>query len=232
MTTPTDWSPQQLARTLGVDFRNLRWLEQALTHSSYVNENPGLGLESNERLEFLGDSVLGLTVASELFRRYPSAPEGDLTQMRSSLVRRESLARVAEALELGDYLRLGQGEEAGGGRHRTSNLACAQEAVLGAVFIDRGWPSARRLILRLWSRELRAARARQDHKSRLQEVLQAQQKLTPHYRTVREGQSGETPVFEVEVVAGNMVIGRGLGTSKKRAQQAAAMDALSRLEAS
>lgn len=225
-------SAEQLAGVLGVQLRDLRLLEEALTHASYTNEYPDLGLQCNERLEFLGDALLGLVIAAELFRLYPAAPEGELTQLRSALVRGESLARIAESLQLGEYLRLGQGEESSGGRHRSSNLAGALEAVLGAVFLDRGWLAARRLVLRLWGQELAAAEIHQDYKSRLQEVLQAQQKVTPRYRTVREVTSGSVPLFEVEVLGGADVLGRGMGTSKKRAQQAAARTALARLEVS
>lgn len=230
MTTQVVRSTEQFAQVLGVKFRDLRLIEEALTHASYINENPDLGLPCNERLEFLGDALLGLVIAAELYRLYPGSPEGELTQLRSSLVRAESLVRIAESLELGEYLRLGQGEETSGGRHRNSNLAGALEAVLGAVFLDRGWLASRRLVLRLWRQDLEAAEVRQDYKSRLQEVLQARQKLTPHYRTVREITVGPLPLFEVEVLAGSHVVGRGTGTSKKRAQQAAARDALSHLD--
>lgn len=232
MTTQAVTSAEQLAQALGVQLRDPRLLEEALTHASCVNEYPDLGLQCNERLEFLGDALLGLVVAAELFRLYPAAPEGELTQLRSALVRGESLARIAESFQLGEYLRLGQGEETSGGRHRSSNLAGALEAVLGAVLLDRGWLAARRIVLRLWHHELAAAEVRQDYKSRLQEVLQAQQKVTPHYRTVRELTSGPVPLFEVEVLGGSEVLGRGTGTSKKRAQQGAALAALARLEGS
>ncbi len=230
MTTQTTRSVEQLVQALGTKFRDPCLLEEALTHASYVNEKPELGLACNERLEFLGDALLGLVIAAELYRLYPNAPEGELTQLRSALVRGDSLVRIAESLGLGDYLLLGQGEETSGGRHRNSNLAGAAEALLGAVFLDRGWLAARRLVLRLWRQDLDAAEVRQDYKSRLQEVLQARQKLTPHYRTIRETTVGPLPVFEVEVLAGSQVLGRGAGTSKKRAQQGAARDALSRMD--
>jgi len=220
---------EALSQALGISFRNPSLLEEALTHTSYLNENPGLGLAANERLEFLGDALLSLVVAAELFRRFPAASEGELTQMRSALVRRETLARLAASLSLGDCLRLGQGEEATGGRQRPSNLARALEAVLGAVLLDRGWIAARRVVLRLWHQELRAVRPSPDHKSRLQAVLQARERLTPHYRTLRERSPSGEPLFEVEVVAGERVLGRGSGASKKQAQQAAAREALARL---
>ena len=134
-----------LQQTLGISFNDLSLLEQALVHSSYINENPGFAPTSNERLEFLGDAVLGLIVAEKLYQDFPQFTEGEMTKLRSALVRRDTLARMARAIRLGDYLYLGKGEEASGGRHKPANLAGALEAVIAAIFLDQGLSYCQRL---------------------------------------------------------------------------------------
>lgn len=177
-------APEELEARLGLAFRDRRLLEQALVHPSYLNENPGFPLGSNERLEFLGDAVIGLVVGLELFQRQPHLSEGELTKLRSYLVRGETLARVAGGLKLGLYLALGRGEEATGGRRRRSNLAAALEALVGAIFLDQGYEVARGFVLRAMDGEIAEVLREgvpQDAKSRLQEVLQRMGNPPPHY---------------------------------------------------
>ncbi|MFQ5860574.1 MAG: ribonuclease III [Dehalococcoidia bacterium] len=223
-----------LEGALGVVFKERRLLEQALVHPSYLNENPGFSLGDNQRLEFLGDAFLGLVVAAELYQRHPGLAEGELTRLRSSIVRGESLARLARRLDLGQYLRMGRGEERTGGRTRPSNLTAALEAVLGALFLDQGYRAGRAAVVRLLKRELRRALATgipKDVKSQLQERAQARGKPSPRYRVVQAQGPDHARRFTVEVVvAGGEVLGTGRGRSKAEAEQAAALKALKRLK--
>lgn len=214
---------------LGVEFRNPTLLRDALTHTSYVNENPCLATTDNERLEFLGDAVLDFLVAEALYLRYPVAREGELTAMRASLVKTDTLARIARRLELGRYLFLGRGEEASGGRERVANLCAALEAIVGATFLDGGLDQARRLVRNLLGEALDAlgeTKATRDPKSQLQERVQGRLHCTPVYRTVSEIGPDHAKEFVVEVVIGNQVAGTGRGSSKQAAEQAAARAAL------
>ena len=208
-------------------------LRRALTHASYLNEADSTA-ESNERLEFLGDALLGLVVAARLDELYPAAGEGELTRMRADLVRGSTLASIARRLRLGDYLVLGRGEEAAGGRTRDRNLAGSLEAVIGAVYLGRGTRTARALVLRLIGPELRELQhrgARIDSKSTLQHLVQARWHEPPDYVTVDEGPGGSEHRFIVEVRAGGATLGRGEGASKREAQQRAAGEAVARLTA-
>lgn len=221
-----------LQQTLGVSFRDLSNLEKALVHGSYVNENPGLALASNERLEFLGDAVLGLVVAEKLYRDNHDFDEGKMTSLRAVLVRQETLARVAEAINLGDYLYLGKGEEAGGGRHKPANLASALEAVIAAVFLDQGLAKTRDCILRLLDAELEKAVSQgrgTDYKSELQHLIQARKQETPTYQVVEAIGPEHGKTFTVEVRLGNVLLGTGSGKSKKAAETEAARSALERM---
>ncbi len=203
-------------------------LEQALTHSSYLNENPST-FASNERLEFLGDAVLGLVVARFLYERCPAAGEGELTRIRADIVRGSTLARAAGRIELGRFLVLGRGEEAAGGRTRDRNLAGALEALIGAVYLDAGFPSAAALIRRLLREEIdRALRegARPDAKSSLQHLAQARWHEAPEYVTVEHTADAPHRRFVVEVKVAGQPLGRGEGRSKREAQQRAAEVAL------
>ena len=214
---------------MGVSFRDSDLLHLALAHSSYLNEHPGAVPESNERLEFLGDALIGAIVADELYRRYPLWPEGGLTQARSALVRGDALARVAEGLDLGRRLYMGKGEDAAGGRERPSNLAAALESVVGALFLDQGYDATRDLVLRLFSRELSALGERtvpQNPKSTLQETVQARGMAPPSYRIVEAEGSDHSPWFTAEVSVDGKVVGRGTGARKSQAEQAAAAEAL------
>ncbi len=220
-----------LQAKLGITFTDLSLLQQAFVHRSYLNENPDFTMGSNERLEFLGDALLGLVVADFLFREFPDLSEGQLTKLRSDLVRQDSLARLASSLGLGEYLYLGQGEERGGGRKRARNMACTLEALVGAVLIDQGFAVTRDLVLRLFGPGVAQARERglaSDHKSRLQEIIQAQRQERPAYRLVEAVGPDHDKTFWVEVVVGGEVLGRGSGKSKQAAEKDAARQALER----
>ena len=220
---------EPLEAALGVSFRDRDLLRLALAHSSYLNEHPGAVPESNERLEFLGDALIGAVVADELYRRYPLWPEGGLTQARSALVRGDALALVAEGLDLGRRLYMGKGEDAAGGRERPSNLAAALESVVGALFLDQGYDATRDLVLRLFSRELSALGEQtvpQNPKSTLQETVQARGMAPPSYRIVEAEGSDHSPRFTAEVSVDGKVVGRGTGARKSQAEQAAAAEAL------
>ena len=222
----------ELQKRLGVSFNDPSLLEQALVHSSYINENPGFGLASNERLEFLGDAVLGLVVAEKLYRDLPQFSEGEMTRLRAALVRRDTLARRARATGLDAYLNLGKGEEASGGRRKPRNLAGALEAVIAAVLLDQGSSAASDFVLRLFGDELEEAMSQGvavNYKSQLQELLQARQQAAPVYRLVEAVGPAHERWFTVEVSIANTVLGRGSGSSKKMAESDAAYVALQRL---
>ncbi|MFC1949012.1 ribonuclease III [Chloroflexota bacterium] len=224
-----------LQKNLGVIFKDASLLEQALTHSSYINENPGSALPSNERLEFLGDAVLGLIVSEKLYRDYPHLTEGGMTKLRSALVRQETLARIARIIGLGDYLYMGRGEEASGGRQKPANLACALEAVIAAIFKDRGQSGAMEFILKSFNAELEKAvnqGMRTDYKSELQELTQSREQQAPAYHLIEATGPDHGKIFTVEVRLGKTVLGRGSGKSKKAAETEAARTALERLSTS
>lgn len=222
---------ENIEQALGVRFRDPALLERALVHRSYLNENPEAGLESNERLEFLGDAVLGFVVARWLYRRYPALAEGPLTEMRAALVRRETLADAGQRLGLGQALLLGRGEELAGGRTRAANLARAYEAVIGAVAEDGGLAKSERAILRSLGQELSEVGAREviDPKSRLQHLTQARWHRPPRYRVVVAEGPDHARRFVVEVEVDGDVLGSGEGASKQDAERASAIAALSRL---
>ena len=224
---------QVLEKKLGYTFRCKEQLQAALYHSSYANEHRCCGVSSNERLEFLGDAVLGLVTADYLYHKHPDLPEGDLTRMRAALVCEESLYEVAQSLGLGNELRLGKGEEAGGGRHRASILADATEAVFAAVYLDGGITAASELIHRVLldvEREEVVEERRRDYKTLLQERIQrkAGQELT--YCMVREEGPDHAKTFVTEVQLNGAAIGEGSGHSKKESEQMAAKSALEKLD--
>ncbi len=220
-----------LVQRLGVRPLPGALLEQALTHASFLNES-GADAESNERLEFLGDAVLGMVAGHELFRLFPNAGEGDLTRMRAEMVRGSTLARAATRLDLGEHIILGRGEESAGGRLRERNLAGAFEALIGAVYRDQGYRAARSFILRMLAPELELIRregASLDPKSNLQHLVQARWHEPPDYVTVNEEAAGSGRRFTVEVRVGGTTLGQGSGASKREAQQNAASEAVARL---
>jgi ribonuclease-3 len=200
-----------------------------MAHRSWCAETPGTS--SNERLEFLGDAVLGLVVTDYLFRTYPGLPEGELAKVRASVVNSAALAEVAAALDLGDALLLGKGEDSSGGREKPSILADAMEAIIGAVYIDRGWGAADRLVMRLLGERIEEAAAGpggQDYKTRLQELCARGFDDVPRYVVTDEGPD-HAKRFEAVVLVGGAVVGEGGGRSKKQAEQAAARVAWQRL---
>jgi len=220
-------------KALGFIFKNKALLQRALTHRSYLNENPDYPLEDNERLEFLGDAVLDFITGEYLYHRFPEMAEGRLTNLRSALVRTETLARFAVKLNLGDFLLLGRGEEDSGGRKRPAILCDAFEAFIGALYLDQGLEAARQFVYAVIDpalQEILASDHDKDAKSRLQEVAQSFCQLTPTYRTVKEEGPDHAKEFTVEAVIGDKVYGRGIGFSKQSAAQAAAQQALQVLE--
>lgn len=224
---------QELEKKLGYRFRNAALLNEALRHSSYANEHRGIESVSNERLEFLGDSVLGFVTAEFLFARHPNSPEGELTRIRAALVCEQSLHEVAQSLELGKHLKLGNGEESGGGRARPSILADATEAVIAAVYLDGGLRAASDLIHRvLLDRECEEAveEKRRDYKTALQELVQRTPGRTVGYRLAGETGPDHCRVFVMEVSVDGRAVGRGEGHSKKEAEQMAARAALEQLQ--
>ena len=219
-----------LEEKLGYEFRDPALLENALTHSSCANESRGR-LQSNERLEFLGDSILGMVVAGHLYRNHPDLPEGELTRTRAALVCEDSLVEVAEALRLGEYLHLGKGEEAGGGRKRPSIQADAVEAVLAAVYLDGGIGSARKIVQQyILCREVEGLTSPRDYKTALQELVQRESGQVLKYRLTGEEGPDHDKRFFVEVDLNGEVAGRGKGHSKKEAEQMAAKAAIAKLK--
>ena len=221
---------EKLEEKLGYTFQNRALLENALTHSSYANENKHTGAQSNERLEFLGDSVLGMVTADYLYRVHPDLPEGDLTRTRAALVCEGSLVEVAQQLELGTYLKLGKGEDAGGGRERPSIVADAVEAVLAAVYLDGGIGSARKIIQRfILDREVEK-RGSRDYKTALQELVKREIGQVLAYRLVGSTGPDHAKRFQVEVELNGAPVGAGEGRSKKEAEQMAAKAAIAKLK--
>ena len=220
---------RELEEKLGYRFRDIGLLEHALTHSSYANEHRSSGITSNERLEFLGDSVLGMVVAEYLFDAHPDMPEGELTRTRAALVCEASLYEVACALNLGRYLRLGKGEDAGGGRTRPSILADATEATLAAVYLDGGIGPARAIIQAYILDKEQEKSADRDYKTALQELVQRHPGQAVSYRLVDETGPDHARVFVMEVSVGGKPVGVGRGRSKKEAEQMSAKAALEKL---
>ena len=220
---------ENLECALGVTFRDKRLLRTALVHSSFVNENPGAPAHSNERLEFLGDAVIGSVVARELYDMHPGWSEGQLTQARTAIVRGDTLAALARRLRLGKYLLFGKGEEESGGPRRDSNLAGALEAVAGALFLDRGYDAVRLFVVAHLAGELASSASRglsKSAKSALQEDVQAQGLAPPVYEIVHVSGKDHARQFTAEVLVDGKPIARGAGARKSQAEQAAAAAAL------
>ena len=221
---------KDLENAIGYHFDNISLLQNALAHSSYANERWHNSLKSNERLEFLGDSILGMVTAEFLYRNYPNRLEGDLTRMRADMVCERALARVAEQMNLGEYLLLGNGEEQGGGRSRDSILADAVESVIAACFLDGGMEPARRLIERFVLQNVPDKKLHNaDYKTALQELVQKKKDQVLTYTLVGESGPDHDKKFDVQVLLNGTVVGCGSGSSKKRAEQAAAKATIEKL---
>ncbi len=221
---------KDLETAIGYRFSNITLLQNALTHSSCANERWHDSLKSNERLEFLGDSILGMVVAEYLYRNYPNRPEGELTRMRADMVCETSLAKIAHGLSLGSHMLLGHGEEQGGGRDRASILADAVESVIAAMFLDSGMESARTFIDRFVLCNVPETNlVNADYKTALQEKVQQKKNQVLSYELTGESGPDHDKHFAVRVLLNGEPLGWGEGTSKKRAEQAAACDALSKL---
>ena len=218
-----DWSDCQ--KNLGISFRQESLLEQAFVHSSYSNENPDFDWPSNERLEFLGDAVLNFVVTDKLYREFPNLPEGELTEIRASLICRDTLAELASSLRLGDWLLLGRGEEANEGRAKASNLANVMEALIAALYLDQGLARTRRFILRQLKpefEEINSGKMPINYKALVQELVQGQKRPTPVYRLVQASGPDHRKQFTAEILVEGEALGRGTGKSKKIAESQAA----------
>ena len=214
---------------LDIDFNDRELLFRSLVHDSFVYENDEIK-RSNERLEFLGDSVLGLVISSLLYRKYPHWDEGELALFKSNLVSSDSLAKRARNIDLGSYLFLGKGEESSGGRDRSSILSDAMEALIGAIYLDRGFEKAHKFIERVFEGCLDIDSPIKDYKSNLQEFSQRNYKKLPVYNVVEETGPPHRKVFRIRVEVGGEYTGEGEGTSKKEAEQNAALDLMEKLE--
>ncbi|MCY3781740.1 MAG: ribonuclease III [Chloroflexi bacterium] len=233
MGAPDDSPP--IEDVLGIQFDDPGLLTQALTHRSFVNESDsGVDERDNERLEFLGDAVLDLIVADLLYRRYPHADEGELTQLRAAIVKTESLAQLGSNCRLGEYLRIGHGEELSGGRQRATLLCQAFEALVGAIYLDRGLPALLNFVtpplLGLLD-HIVENRLHIDARSQLQERVQARLNIPPDYRVTGAAGPEHAKEFRVEVAIGDVILGAGIGASKRAAARDAARVALQQLEA-
>ena len=228
-----DWNECQ--KDLGISFHQESLLEQAFVHLSYLNENPGFARPSNERLEFLGDAILNFIVTEKLYEEFPKLPEGELTEIRASLVCRDNLAELASSLNLGDWLLLGRGEETNGGRAKASNLANAMEALIGALYLDQGLAKARKFILKQLKPELgkiKAGKTTPNYKALVQEFIQGQKRPTPVYRLVEVTGPDHSRQFTAEILVEGEALGRGTGKSKKTAESQAAKAAWEKMRCS
>jgi len=216
-----------IERKIGYKFKNHSLLKTALTHSSFANET---SVESNERLEFLGDAILGCIVARFLYDHFPEASEGKLSKMRSAIVSRFNFARLAGELGIDKEILLGKGEELTGGRKRETNLAGAFEALIGAIYLDGGYRKVFQIISRLLKKCLQQKEIFIDYKTKLQELAQKQYKIMPKYKVVFEEGPPHDKCFHVEVKVARKVLGKGHGRNKKEAEQAAAKEGLENLE--
>lgn len=222
----------ELERDLRFTFVDKSLLQRALTHRSYLNEHPEYPLEDNERLEFLGDAVLDFVTGEYLYHRFPEMAEGPLTNLRSALVRRETLARFAQVFRLGSYLQMGHGEVESGGRQRPATLCAAFEALVGAMYLDQGLDPVVVFVAPLIGPEvgrILKGNLDKDAKSQLQELAQGWMHRTPRYLTISESGPDHAKVFVVQVTIDGVPYGQGSGLSKQRAAQAAASNALERL---
>lgn len=223
----------ELQRVIDYRFKNIELLNRALTHSSYANEHKKSNISYNERLEFLGDSVLSLVVSDYIYEKYSNYPEGELTKLRATVVCESSLAFIAKKIGLGKYLLLGKGEEVTGGRERESILADAFEAIIGAIYCDNGLDCAKDVIINLFEKTISCAvndgNLFIDYKTQFQEVLQKTSKSQIAYKIIKEEGPDHNKIFFAEVRVDNRIYGNGFGKSKKEAEQMAAKMAMKRM---
>ena len=228
-----DWNDCQ--EKLGISFREESLLEQAFVHSSYSNENPNFVWRSNERLEFLGDAVLSFVVTEKLYKQFPHLSEGELTEIRAALICRNTLAKLASSLRLGDWLLLGRGEEANGGRAKPSNLANVMEALIAALYLDQGLARTRKFILEQLKSEFERTKSGGmpvNYKALVQEFIQGQKRPTPVYRLVQASGAGHRKQFTAEILVEGKALARGTGNTKKGAESQAARSAWEKLRCS
>lgn len=222
-----------LEQSIGYNFRNINLLEEAIQHSSYVNEQPGNGIRDNERLEFLGDSVLDLVISHILMEKFPAMREGELSRVRATIVKTDQLAIIAKKLNLGEHLRLGRGESMCRGDSKNSILADVLEALIAAVYMDGGFLTAFDFVSNHFREVISGISVNgkgEDFKSRLQEMMQNRFKSVPRYEVRSESGPDHAKIFDVRVTVGELVTGFGRGKSKKAAEQEAARTALHILE--
>jgi len=218
-----------LQKILKVKFRNPAFLDQALIHRSSLNEFKNKFPESNERFEFLGDAALELWSSTVLFSQFPQLAEGELTNLRSLIVRTENLASVASELNLGSFLYLSRGEETHGGRQNTSILADSLEALIGAVYLDRGYTTTCKMLDRIFAQSIEKLSAKthyKDPKSLFQEIAQAREGVTPQYQVISETGPDHNKIFEAGVYIKDKLLTSGIGNSKQKAEEAAAINAI------
>jgi len=221
---------KELEEAIGYSFHNITLLQNALSHSSYANERWHDSLKSNERLEFLGDSVLGMVVAEHLYRNFPDRPEGELTRMRADMVCEQALAIVANRIGLGKHLMLGHGEEQSGGRARASILADAVESIIAAAFLDGGMAAAKAFIQKFVLCDVPVSKLHNaDYKTALQELIQQKKDQVLSYTLIGESGPDHNKQFRVQVSLNEEPVGVGTGSSKKRAEQEAAREAIAKL---
>lgn len=228
------FSKEQIEKIIGVRFKSEDLIKTACTHRSYLNEHRSTVKEHNERLEFLGDAVLELCVTDFLYKSFPDKPEGELTSWRAALVKTESLAELADELNIGQFLLMSRGEAKSGGRTRIALLANMVEAIIGAIYLDLGYDEANRFIERNINAKLESilkAGLHIDAKSHFQEVAQEREGTTPHYEVVSESGPDHDKTFEIAVYLGKKLWGKGKGNSKQTAQQSAATNALKKYKA-
>lgn len=220
----------ELERKIGYRFHDFSFLEHAMRHSSFCNEQKMNRLENNERLEFLGDAVLELVTSEYLYRNYPKMPEGEATRKRASMVCEQTLALCAKELDLGTYLYLGKGEELTGGRERASVTSDAMEALIGAIYLDGGFTNAKEFVERFVLNGIEEKQLFYDSKTTFQEMMQSVTSEPIHYELVGEEGPDHCKTFTVELFVGDRSAGKGTGKSKKAAEQAAAYDAIMKLK--
>jgi ribonuclease-3 len=223
----------QFQEMLHYHFRDKNLLDTALTHRSFVNENPSLACHDNERLEFLGDAILELCISDMLMKKFPDYTEGQLSQVRASVVNEQPLAKLAKNFKIGDYLLLGKGEESSGGRTKPSLLSNTLEALLAAIYLDSGFKEVSEVINRLFAlliNEEQKTFMYRDYKTMVQQISQSRFKVTPHYQLIREYGPDHDKTFEIELSITDQIITAGTGKNKKEAEQEAAEKALEALE--